>query len=137
MYMYTLHIWSYLYYDLSTDDSQQSSIHNVTDNQHADATTTEHEREALGEQIYLTIVTKCPSQAPKITGMFLEMDIESLKETIENSELFNKKLADAIRVLEEVEHKNSDKINGSLNGVIDVNKGTVLHVHNGSDTLVT
>jgi len=68
----------------------------------------ESERQDLGEQLYLKIVAKHPLEAPRITGMFLEMNLQYLKELSENSELFNKKLNESVKVLSELKQsKNS------------------------------
>lgn len=61
-------------------------------------TNMDHERDDLVEQLYHKIVAKYPTKAYKITGMFLEMDINRLKELNENSELFDKQITESLKV---------------------------------------
>lgn len=96
----------------STNNTHQSSPKSKSD---IDATrkpkTEQEDKQTLGEQIYLKVVPMYPEKAAKLTGMLLEMDNESLKETLESSKLFEMKLAEALQVLHTVPPAGTDNIN--------------------------
>jgi hypothetical protein len=57
----------------------------------------------IGEEIYSKIVVNEPKRAGMITGMLLEMDITELLYMLETPDLFQERIADCIRVLEQPE----------------------------------
>jgi polyadenylate-binding protein len=56
---------------------------------------------AFGEQLFPQVAAKQPDLAPKITGMLLEMDDAEIMELLESQEALNKKINEAINVLNE------------------------------------
>lgn len=59
----------------------------------------EQQKNALGEQLYHKISGLQPSQAAKITGMLLEMDVSETLNLLESPDLLNSKISEALAVL--------------------------------------
>ena len=57
-------------------------------------------KQALGEKIYSLIERQHPNDAEKLTGILLEMDNKSLEHLIKDADLFEKKVEDALSVLQ-------------------------------------
>ena len=57
-------------------------------------------KQALGEKIYSLIEGQHPNDAGKLTGILLEMDHKSLEHLIKDPDLFDKKVEDALSVLQ-------------------------------------
>lgn len=57
-------------------------------------------KQALGEKIYSLIEGQHPNDAGKLTGILLEMDHKSLEHLIKDADLFEKKVEDALSVLQ-------------------------------------
>lgn len=57
-------------------------------------------KEGLGEQMYALIEERYPDDAEKLTGILLEMDVQSLELMIEDSNLLEKKLGEVVSLLE-------------------------------------
>ena len=55
--------------------------------------------EALGERLFIKVHEIDPEQAPKITGMFLEMPVAEAHSLLENRQLLAEKVKEAIAVL--------------------------------------
>jgi len=70
----------------------------------------QEQKQALGEAIYPQIHEKAPHMAGKITGMLLEMDNNELLGLLESPDYLDKKVQEAISVLnfhEQQEGKNN------------------------------
>lgn len=61
----------------------------------------QEQKQNLGERLYPLIERKNKELAGKITGMLLEMDNSDIVDLIENSELLDNKVLEAVRVLNE------------------------------------
>jgi len=59
----------------------------------------EEQKNALGERLYVKIQEINPGQAAKITGMLLEMDTPEILNVLEDSNILNQKVTEAIAVL--------------------------------------
>eukprot|EP00741_Cyanophora_paradoxa_P008147 tig00001264_g7884.t1 len=59
----------------------------------------EMQKQAIGEQIYPRVMATQPEQAAKITGMLLEMEVPDLLRLLENEELLQSKVTEAVAVL--------------------------------------
>lgn len=57
------------------------------------------EKEEVGEVIYEKLVDTYPTEAPKLTGMLLQMDYKDLVRVIAEPDLFRKKVELALSVL--------------------------------------
>lgn len=57
------------------------------------------EKEEVGEVIYEKLVEQYPGEAPKLTGMLLQMDYKDLVRVIAEPDLFRKKVKLALNVL--------------------------------------
>lgn len=61
----------------------------------------EKRKPAFGERLYPLVYAIKPDQAPKITGMLLEMDDSEIIDVLESADALNKKINEAVKVLEE------------------------------------
>ena len=60
----------------------------------------EEQKNALGEKLYIKIQEVNPHQAPKITGMLLEMDIPEILNVLEDRNMLVVKVQEAVSVLQ-------------------------------------
>jgi len=60
----------------------------------------EEQKNALGEKLYVKIHEVNPQQAPKITGMLLEMDIPEILNVLEDRAMLIHKVQEAVSVLQ-------------------------------------
>ena len=58
-------------------------------------------KQELGQRIYPTVHVNYPERAGKITGMILEMETKDIMELLENTDLLNSKIEEAVHVLDE------------------------------------
>ena len=58
-------------------------------------------KQELGQRIYPTVHVKYPERAGKITGMILEMETDDIMELLDNSDLLQSKIEEAVNVLDE------------------------------------
>ena len=58
-------------------------------------------KQELGQRIYPTVHVNYPERAGKITGMILEMETKDIMELLENPDLLNSKIEEAVHVLDE------------------------------------
>nr|CCC50573.1 putative polyadenylate-binding protein 1 [Trypanosoma vivax Y486] len=61
--------------------------------------TLEEQRAALGDRLYIKVYEIAPDYAPKITGMFLEMDMKDAFVLLSNQKLLEDKVTEALCVL--------------------------------------
>ena len=64
------------------------------------ATSQQEEKQALGEKLYIKVQEIHPNQAPKITGMLLEMDIPEILNVLEDRDMLIVKVLEAVSVLQ-------------------------------------
>ena len=93
---------SYQYYCNYEEFSRSESLNNASANASANAkepivqqTLTEY-----GEQLYVLIAKKSPYRAGKITGMFLELDVEEIVELIQNPASLEESINEANELLD-------------------------------------
>lgn len=93
---------SYQYYCNYEEFSRSESLNNASANASANAkepivqqTLTEY-----GEQLYVLIAKKSPYRAGKITGMFLELDVEEIVELIQNPASLEESVNEANELLD-------------------------------------
>ena len=93
---------SYQYYCNYEEFSRSESLNNASANASANAkepivqqTLTEY-----GEQLYVLIAKKSPYRAGKITGMFLELDVEEIIELIQNPASLEESVNEANELLD-------------------------------------
>ena len=60
----------------------------------------EEQKNVLGEKLYIKIQEVNPHQAPKITGMLLEMDIPEILNVLEDRNMLVVKVQEAVNVLQ-------------------------------------
>ncbi|XP_028519420.1 uncharacterized protein LOC110253855 isoform X2 [Exaiptasia diaphana] len=88
-----------IFSNLSEQEAKYNSIsHNDTNKTRKSSM--DHERDELVEQLYHKIVARHPTKAYKITGMFLEMDTNFLKQLNANSELFDRQVTECLKAME-------------------------------------
>ncbi|KAH9601568.1 Polyadenylate-binding protein/Hyperplastic disc protein [Trypanosoma melophagium] len=61
--------------------------------------TVDEQRAALGDRLYIKVFEIAPDHAPKITGMFLEMDLKDAFTLLYNQKLLHEKVTEALCVL--------------------------------------
>jgi len=61
----------------------------------------EKAKELIGEELFPLIHNQQPDQAPKITGMLLDLDITELLELLESPQALTDKISEALKVLED------------------------------------
>ena len=73
------------------------------------------EKQAMGEKIYAFIEKYYPCDADILTGILLEMDIQSLEELVNDKELLEQKMEEALAVLQNTSEvsQNSQSVSGS------------------------
>ena len=72
------------------------------------------EKQAMGEKIYAFIEKYYPCDADILTGILLEMDIQSLEELVNDKDLLERKVEEALAVLQNTEvSQNSQSGSGS------------------------
>lgn len=67
--------------------------------QELDAMSPEEQRAALGDRLFLKVYEIAPELAPKITGMFLEMDLKDAFELLNNHKRLEDRVTEALCVL--------------------------------------
>jgi hypothetical protein len=92
------HAYSILCLKLHRDHNKKNT---QDSNRSCDTVSIEQQKEQLGDQIYLKVVSEYPDTASKITGMLLDMDIERLREISEDDDMLMEKVGEAVQVLEE------------------------------------
>jgi hypothetical protein len=91
---------SYQYYSNYEEFSRSPTLNNASASANAKEPVAQQTLTEYGEQLYVLIAKNYPYRAGKITGMFLELDVEEILELIQNPASLQERLTEANELLD-------------------------------------